>query len=178
MTIAAKDFKGAADGRVKFVGYSGGPDSTVLLHAVARRWPGQVTALHAQHGLLPEAPAWLRHCEDTCARWNVPLHSEVLQVKTDGRGLEAAARSARYAWFERCVEAGDVLLLAHHQDDQAETLLLRLLRGAGPEGLGAIPRVRSVGAGRLIRPFLDLPRELLEAYAKGHGLTTEYAGEW
>jgi len=153
-----------------FVAYSGGPDSTALLHEARTLWPTQVVALHAHHGLLPAADAWSQHCQSICDAWNVPLHTVKLNVENAGQGVEAAARQARYAWFESCLGEGERLLLAHHQDDQAETLLLRLLRGTGPQGLGAMARERPLGRGRLLRPFLALPRSVIQAYIEVHKL--------
>lgn len=153
-----------------FIGYSGGLDSTVLLHAAHRIFGVRAVALHGNHGLHGDAGRWERHCRETCEALGVPLASTSLEVHAAGQGLEAAAREARFAWFREQLDSGDVLLLAHHQDDQAETLLLRLLRGAGPDGLGAMPRERSLGRGQLLRPFLDLPRACLVDYAQRHGL--------
>ena len=152
------------------VAYSGGPDSTALLHAAVTLWPEQVTALHVNHGLLPEAALWARHCERCCRAWRVPLRTLGVRVDNRGQGLEAAAREARYACFEGELGRGDVLLLGQHRDDQAETVLLRLLRGAGPEGLTGMPRERALGRARLIRPFLSLPRATLEGYNSAHNL--------
>lgn len=152
------------------VAYSGGPDSTALLHAALTLWPEQVTALHVNHGLLPEAALWVRHCERCCRAWRVPLRTLGVRVENRGQGLEAAAREARYACFEGELGRGDVLLLGQHRDDQAETVLLRLLRGAGPEGLAGMPRQRALGRARLIRPFLSLPRATLEDYNSAHHL--------
>lgn len=152
------------------VAYSGGPDSTALLHAALTLWPEQVTALHVNHGLLPEATLWVRHCERCCRAWRVPLRTLGVRVDNRGQGLEAAAREARYACFEGELGRGDVLLLGQHRDDQAETVLLRLLRGAGPEGLAGMPRQRALGRARLIRPFLSLPRATLEDYNSAHNL--------
>ena len=152
------------------VAYSGGPDSTALLHAASTLWPEQVTALHVNHGLLPEATLWVRHCERCCRAWRVPLRTLGVRVDNRGQGLEAAAREARYACFEGELGRGDVLLLGQHRDDQAETVLLRLLRGAGPEGLAGMPRERALGRARLIRPFLSLPRATLQDYNSAHNL--------
>ena len=152
------------------VAYSGGPDSTALLHAALTLWPEQVTALHVNHGLLPEATLWVRHCERCCRAWRVPLRTLAVRVDNRGQGLEAAAREARYACFEGELGRGDVLLLGQHRDDQAETVLLRLLRGAGPEGLAGMPRERALGRARLIRPFLSLPRATLQDYNSAHNL--------
>lgn len=153
-----------------YVAFSGGLDSTVLLHAVNARFSGPVTALHANHGLHNDAERWADQCAELCARWNIPFSSTGLQLHEDGDGVEAAARTARYRWFESCIEPGAVLLMAHHQDDQAETLLLRLFRGAGPQGLASIPVARPLGHGSLLRPLLDLPRKDLQAYASDHDL--------
>jgi tRNA(Ile)-lysidine synthase len=152
------------------VALSGGLDSTVLLTAITERWAGRVMALHANHGLHGDAHRWAAHCADLCAQLGVPLRSAALTLHDEGRGLEAAARAARYAWFEAQLDPGDLLLLAHHRDDQAETLLLRLLRGAGPDGLAGMPRSRPIGPARLLRPFLDLPRRELERHARDRGL--------
>ncbi|EED33493.1 tRNA(Ile)-lysidine synthetase [gamma proteobacterium NOR5-3] len=154
-----------------YVAYSGGLDSTVLLHALATSFSGLVTALHANHGLHDDAELWARHCAELCDQWKVSFRSTRLQLNDTGDGVEAAARSARYHWFETCVEADAVLLMAHHQDDQAETLLLRLLRGAGPQGLGSIPTTRALGHGSLLRPLLDIPRSDLAGYAAQHKLS-------
>ena len=100
----------------------------------------------------------------------MPLRTLGVRVENRGQGLEAAAREARYACFEGELGRGDVLLLGQHRDDQAETVLLRLLRGAGPEGLAAMPRERALGRARLIRPFLSLPRATLQDYNSAHNL--------
>ena len=152
------------------VAYSGGPDSTALLHAASTLWPEQVAALHVNHALLPEATLWARHCAHCCRAWRVPLRTLAVRVDNRGQGLEAAAREARYACFEGELGRGDVLLLGQHRDDQAETVLLRLLRGAGPEGLAGMPRERALGRARLIRPFLSLPRATLQDYNSAHNL--------
>lgn len=159
-----------ADDIPVFVAYSGGLDSTVLLHGAAAAADRQITALHANHGLHGDAGRWGRHCAEVCRSWDLSFSTVQLQLEDAGDGIEAAARAARYRWFESCLGDGGVLLMAHHQDDQAETLLLRLLRGAGPDGLSGMPINRSLGNGSLLRPLLDLPRKLLERYARAHGL--------
>jgi tRNA(Ile)-lysidine synthase len=158
------------------LGFSGGLDSTVLLdlvHALQKTLPDTppVLALHIHHGLSPHADSWAAHCRAQCAVRGVPV--EVLPVQVDtgaGRSVEEAAREARYQAFASRLEVDDMLLLAHHADDQAETLLLRALRGAGPVGLGAMAARRAMAAGRLLRPLLDVPRAALLAWARGHGL--------
>ena len=152
------------------VAFSGGLDSTVLLHAVHRRFPGAVEALHANHGLHGDAQAWERHCRAFCAERRITLRSTRLKLTRDGSGPEAAARTARMAWFAEQLQRDEPLLLAQHRDDQAETLLLRLLRGAGPDGLAAMAQERPLGGGRLLRPLLALPRSTLAAFAQRHGL--------
>lgn len=154
------------------VGYSGGLDSTVLLHllASAPRAAG-LRAVHVHHGLHPHADAWAQHCERTCAALGVPLDIVRVTVVPDGNGLEAAARAARHAAFERALAPGEVLVLAHHRDDQAETFLLRALRASGPDGLAAMRRWRAFGAGSLWRPLLAHGRDELQAWAQAHGLS-------
>ncbi|MGH8035723.1 MAG: tRNA lysidine(34) synthetase TilS, partial [Lysobacterales bacterium] len=150
--------------------YSGGLDSTVLLHLLhIARLP--VKAVHVHHGLRPEADRWAEHCRAQCADLNIPF--ELRRVNITGQselGLEAAARAARYAALAQSLGPQDVLLTAQHQDDQAETVLLQLLRGAGPHGLAGMPALASFGAVRFARPLLGYTRAELEAYAKCHGL--------
>lgn len=159
------------DCRRWLVAYSGGLDSTVLLHALAQlesRPP--LCALHIHHGLQPDADAWQAHCEATCAALGLVCHSLRVQVEPDGDGPEAAARRARYRAFEDFLQPGDLLLQAHHLDDQIETRLLRLLRGTGVEGFRGIPDYRPLGQAALLRPLLTLPRPELEAYAREQAL--------
>ncbi|WP_051235646.1 tRNA lysidine(34) synthetase TilS [Marinimicrobium agarilyticum] len=153
------------------VALSGGLDSTVLLHAVVKALPkGQVRAVHIHHGLSPNADQWQQHCETTCAQWNVPLTTVRVNVQTDGKGLEDAARQARYRVFEQQLQSNDILLTAHHSDDQVETLLLRLARGSGPRGLAGMAASRPLGQGELWRPLLPIARETLLAYGREHQL--------
>ncbi|UHQ22021.1 tRNA lysidine(34) synthetase TilS [Lysobacter sp. 5GHs7-4] len=156
------------------VGYSGGLDSSALLHLLAAspqvRERG-LRAWHVHHGLHPRADDWAAHCARTCAALSVPLTVSQVQVALgSGDGPEAAARRARHAAFEAGLAADETLALAHHRDDQAETFLLRALRASGPDGLAAMRRWRDCGHGRLWRPLLDLPRAALEAYAREHAL--------
>lgn len=156
------------------VGFSGGLDSTVLLHLLANapgRRPGSLRAVHVHHGLQAVADHWQHHCSALCAQWNIPLQVVHVEVARDsGHGLEAAARDARHAAFKAHLHEGEWLALAHHQDDQAETFLLRSLRGAGVDGLGAMQEQRSFGNNALWRPLLQVPRSVLEAYANQHQL--------
>ena len=152
--------------------YSGGLDSTVLLHALAAdpalRARG-LRALHVDHGLHPQSVAWGEACADNCRRLGVPLAIVRVDVRPDGEGLEAAARRARHAAFAQALQPGELLVTAHHRDDQAETVLLRLLRGAG-DGLAAMRPLRRFATGWLWRPLLALPREALVAHAREQGL--------
>ncbi len=155
------------------VAFSGGLDSSVLLHLLARLaqrhgFPS-VSAIHIQHGLQSAAQAWPAHCQAFCDELGVSLQVESVQVKSTA-SLEQAARQARYAVFAGRLAPGEVLLTAQHSDDQAETLLFRLLRGAGVKGLAGMPVSRALGQGTLLRPLLGLSRAELEAYAKAQGL--------
>ena len=153
------------------VAYSGGLDSTVLLHALARlQLPVPVCALHINHRLAAASDQWQRHCADTCAGLNIEFFAETVAVADSGAGIEAAARHARYDVFARFLRSGDCLLQAHHLDDQAETLMLRLLRGSGPRGLAAIRPRRALGRGVLLRPLLGWRRDQLQRYARDRGL--------
>ncbi|MFZ6045009.1 tRNA lysidine(34) synthetase TilS [Pseudomonas sp. CR3202] len=155
------------------VAFSGGLDSTVLLHLLARLARHEalppLSAIHVHHGLQAAADAWPKHCRRVCEPLGVPL--EVVRVTVDsGPSLERAARDARYAAFIDRLGVGEVLLSAQHRDDQAETLLFRLLRGTGVRGLAGMPESRPLGRGSLVRPLLQVSRAELEAYARAEGL--------
>lgn len=160
-----------------WVGYSGGRDSSVLLHALAGLRPSlsddsEIRVVHVDHGLNVHAGTWSQHCVEMCAALALPC--QILRVNARaraGESPEAAARSARYQAITALMEEGDVLLTAHHQDDQAETLLLQLLRGAGPHGLAAMPAYTPLGAGWLARPLLDFTAAELADYAGHHQLS-------
>lgn len=160
-----------------WVAFSGGMDSSVLLDAAARMLGGEaaerLSAVHVNHGLHPDAGAWERHCRNAAARLGVRLRvRRVAVVAGRGRGgLEAAARDARHAAFRDVVPPGERVLLAHHRDDQAETVLLRILRGAGAAGIGAMRSEAEVGGLRLVRPLLEVARTDILAYAAEHGLS-------
>jgi len=152
------------------VGLSGGCDSVVLLHVLHSLGLGNcLTAIHVHHGLSPNADAWAAFCAEYCARLGVPL--QIIRVDVDrqsGLGLEAAARQARYAALAE--SDAEILMLAQHQGDQAETLLFNLLRGAGVAGAAGIPAERPLQQKRLLRPLLSSSRAELEGYAAGHAL--------
>lgn len=157
------------------VAFSGGPDSTALLHALAELPKARargLRAIHVDHGLHAQSTAWAEQCRLACAGLTLPLDVQRVQVQTGkGHGLEAAARQARYDAFSAQLHPGEILVLAHHRDDQAETVLLKLLRGAGPEGLGGMRAWRPFSRGHLWRPLLGLDRAALRAYVDAAGLT-------
>jgi tRNA(Ile)-lysidine synthase len=156
------------------VAFSGGGDSTALLHALAALPQARVRglrALHVDHMLHADSGHWAAQAQAFCATLEVACDIVRVDVPLDsGEGLEAAARHARYAAFAQALRPGEWLLLGHHRDDQVETVLLKLLRGAGPQGLGGMRTVRPLGAGRLWRPLLAVPREVLRAYLQEHRL--------
>ncbi|KAB7770067.1 tRNA lysidine(34) synthetase TilS [Xanthomonas maliensis] len=156
------------------IGFSGGLDSSVLLHAAAQRPAYRragLRAIHVHHGLQADADAWATHCARICAALAVPLHVVHVQIAHDsGDGLEAAARQARRTAFAQWLATDEWLALAQHRDDQAETFLLRALRASGPDGLAAIRPQRPFASSMLWRPLLALPRADLLAYAQAHGL--------
>ncbi|MFA7436807.1 tRNA lysidine(34) synthetase TilS [Castellaniella sp.] len=150
------------------IALSAGPDSAMLaVHAaqVAHRQGRALHALHIHHGLQADASAWQQQAHDLASLLQISCHSRRVEVTSDGRGLEAAARAARYvALSELAAHAGiGHVLLAHHQDDQAETVLLRLLRGAGPEGLAAMAPVAEHYGLQWLRPWLGQPRSRILA---------------
>lgn len=153
--------------------FSGGLDSTVLLHLLAGLRRHHVLpplrALHVSHGLQAVAARWPEHCASVCAQLGVPLRSVAVQV-AEGASIEQAARQARYAALAAELAPGEVLLTAQHGDDQAETVLFRLLRGAGVRGLAGMPVQRAFAGGHLLRPLLGCTRGELERYAREHQL--------
>lgn len=155
-----------------WIALSGGLDSMVLLHAMASlKLAMPVMAVHVNHQISSNADSWQQHCALFCESLQIPFYAEKVAVIRAGRGLEDAAREARLGVFERNLQPGDVLLTAHHADDQAETLFLRLMRGAGPRGLAAMARLRALGAGQLCRPLLAFSRAELRAYAEAQHLS-------
>ena len=158
------------------VAFSGGADSAALLHALCQLRdalaPAEIRAVHVHHGLHADADTWESDCRRICADLGVAL--DVLRV--DGRAgpgesPEAAARRARYDALASLVGTGEAVCTAHHQRDQAETLLLQLVRGAGPAGLAGMPALATLGRGWLARPLLDTPPEDLRDYLERYGLS-------
>lgn len=160
-----------------WLAYSGGLDSTLLLHLLCDCLPPQLRrelhAVHINHQLQPNAGACEASCRQTCRTLGVSLTVEVVTVVAEegnGGGLEAAARQARYRVFESLLGPDDLLLMAHHGDDQAETRLFRFLRGSGVAGLAGMPQQRRLGQGRLYRPLLAFRRSQLRDWAMAAGL--------
>jgi tRNA(Ile)-lysidine synthase len=152
--------------RAVAVALSGGIDSVTLLHQLRGRGP--VSAIHVHHGLSPNADAWAAFCRRLCKRLGVPLAVRKVKVEKRGEGLEAAARKARYEVFGKIPES--VIALAHNLDDQAETVLMNLLRGAGRRGAAGMPREAKFRGKTLWRPLLGVSRKEIEAYAREHRL--------
>lgn len=153
------------------VAYSGGLDSHVLLHLMSRIPDIAVRAVHIDHGLQDVSPWWSRHCRDVCSDFGIPLDRISLKLDVpSGQSIEAYARTKRYAAFAELLEPDEVLLTGHHQNDQAETLLIQLLRGAGVAGLASMPMIAGFGQGQHFRPLLNFTREQLEEYADFQGL--------
>ena len=155
--------------------FSGGPDSTALLHAargLARERGAELLAAHVNHGLQPAAAEFEAHCRAVCAEWGVAFAARRRPARppAPGESPEAAARAIRYRALGEFARPGTAVLLAHHRRDQAETLLLQLLRGAGPAGLAAMPAARPWRGGWLLRPLLDCPAAEIAAYLRRHGL--------
>ena len=157
------------------IAFSGGLDSTVLMHALAssreeHRIP--LLAIHIDHGLHGDSANWCRHCESIANSLGVDFDSVKVEVDTrSAQGTEAAARAARYEALRSAIRGGDWLLSAHHKDDQAETLLLNLMRGSGPSGLSGIAEIRPFDLAWLVRPLLSTSQSDLRNYAAHHDLS-------
>jgi len=157
-----------------WVAYSGGLDSHVLLslcHSLRDIFAFNLSAIHVNHHLHQAANQWVTHCEKVCSTYQIPFVIKNIHINLKkGDSLEALAREQRYQILMEVLNPGDVLLTAHHQTDQAETLLLQLCRGAGLQGLAAMPGQRPLGQAQHLRPLLHFPRETLHAYAVQQGL--------
>ena len=165
-SASAQAFLRAHRGKRIIVALSGGMDSVVLLHLL-KAHPG-IGAIHVHHALSPNADAWAAFCRRLCSAWSIPLKISRVKVRSAGKGIEAAAREARYEAFGKLNV--DLIALAHHLDDQAETVLMNLLRGAGLRGASGMRPVSRFEGKLLARPLLELPRGSLEDYARLHHL--------
>lgn len=165
------DLAGEPRGRL-LVAFSGGMDSSVLLHLASRidAFPASL-AVHVDHALHPDSAAWADDARAFAESLGMEFVSVRREVREQGDGLEAAARNVRYGFFESLLDSADWLLSAQHADDQAETLLLHLLRGSGPLGMSGMPALRACGKGTLLRPLLNVPRASILAYARQHSLS-------
>lgn len=155
------------------VAFSGGADSTALLLAAHTRWPGQVVALHVHHGLQAAADSFVQHCEALCHSLNIPLHVAHVDARPgSGQSPEDAARSARYAALARLAQQHAVpqVLLAQHADDQVETLLLALSRGAGLPGLSAMSAAFERHGTHFLRPLLQVGSRVIRQWLKDAGV--------
>lgn len=156
------------------VAYSGGVDSHVLLHLLAtgqHNFKPILRAIYVHHGLQSDADKWAKHCATTAQQLAIPF--QVLHVSVNDiadKGIEAAARSARYEALADALQNDEVLLTAHHQQDQAETLLLQLFRGAGSAGLAAMSPITTIHGMTVIRPFLKMAKQTILSYAEEHQL--------
>ena len=165
--------QGASDKQL-LVGVSGGVDSVALL-SLAADWQQHpqrsVRAVYIDHGLQSQSEQWLQHCQQLCENLSVEFHTRQVKVNLNtGLSPEAAARDARYDALLQMIKQGEYLCTGHHANDQAETLLLQLLRGAGVSGLAAMPACREFGQGFLARPLLNITRDEILHYAKSKAL--------
>ncbi len=156
------------------VAFSGGLDSTVLLHALKSSTQASdvpIVAVHVDHDLQAESASWNAHCRSCAEGLGVEYRCRTVTVQLEsGKGPEASAREARYTALHAELGYGDWLLSAHHREDQAETLLLNLVRGSGPAGIAGIGAIRRFGPGWLARPLLDVTRADLQEFAESEGL--------
>ncbi len=154
--------------KVLWVAYSGGCDSHALLHslvALRSEITAEIKAIHINHGLSPLANEWEEHCRIICEQLSVPYVAVKVDASAKKTSPEEAARHARYAEWKKLLNKDEVILLAHHQDDQAETVLIQLLRGSGVKGLAAMPAQQNFSLGLLCRPMLGFLREEIVSYA-------------
>lgn len=149
-----------------WVAYSGGRDSHVLLHALKRACPEiQLMACHVNHRLSAYSDDWASHCQQVADHLEIPFFTKTLSTQPNqGQSIEAWARQARYEWFQSLLKTGDLLCTAHTQNDQAETILINLIRGSGLQGLASIAPFKTFGDGAIARPLLSIERNTIDAY--------------
>ncbi len=156
------------------IALSGGLDSVALLHfclPYLRQFTANISVVHVHHGLSEHADEWASFCEGVCHHYDLALTVERVKVISQGEGVESAARKLRYRAFTKYLAQGSVLLQGHHLNDQAETLLMRFIKGLGPAALQGIPQKRALSDAVLYRPWLHLPRRMLETAMRTHGFT-------
>ncbi len=161
------------EGKHLTLAYSGGMDSHVLLHLLAQRVNDrklQLKAIHIDHGMSPQSGEWSEHCADVCEKLAVPLIVERVSVRVADKGPENAAREARYRALAKHMSPNDVLVTAHHRDDQVETVLLHLVRGTGAHGLAGMAPLREFASGLHIRPLLEISHQKIADYARSRHL--------
>jgi len=160
---------GYPDAETYWIAYSGGLDSHVLLHTLAcikDEIKPRLVAVHVNHGINQDAESWEKHCRTICENYAIELLTFTVDLShKKGKGIEAHAREKRYEVFNNLIQVHDLLLTAHHVNDQIETMLLQLLRGSGPDGLVGMPQSREFSKGFLVRPLLDISREEIHDYA-------------
>ncbi len=157
-----------------FIALSGGMDSVALAYfclPYLKKHTNNIHVIHVNHGLSPNANDWADFCVQMCDHLGLVCHIENVSVVSEGKGLEAAARKARYKIFSRYLKGGGVLLQGHHLNDQAETVLMRVFKGLGPEAIKGIPQMRPLAHGLVYRPWLEIPRELIKSAVDSFGLT-------
>ena len=157
-----------------FVAFSGGLDSTALLFlcnkALKQKKIRNLKAIHINHNLSENSDNWEQHCESFCKSNNIEFKSFIIEVTKNRSSIESQARQERYKIFESLLDENDQILLAHHRDDVFETILLRLFRGTGVDGLSGLNEKRSLGKGEIIRPFLNLSKSDLKIYIEENNL--------
>lgn len=152
------------------IAYSGGVDSQVLLHAFSKIVPEKTVAFHINHGISTNAQKWEDFCSSTCQSLGVQFNVKHFELKGESN-LEDKARIARYGAFSELMNGTTALVTGHHMDDQVETFMLNLMRGAGLDGLSAMPEIKSFGQGYHVRPFLTVSKDDLTAYAINQSLS-------
>ncbi len=157
------------------VAFSGGGDSSALLHYcyklnLEEHFHARLSAIHVNHSLNKNSGLWEDHCRKFCEERNINFQSHVVDINTKNSGLESAARNARYSIFKAVLKKNDQLLMAHHADDVAETVLYRLLRGTGLDGLEGPVKKRRLGKGTLLRPWLGYTKSQLSEYLSFHNI--------
>ena len=176
--LSIEDLKQNIDFTKKiFVGFSGGSDSSALLHLLSKtalKHKLDLNAIHINHNLSKSCNDWAEHCKNMCNNLNVNLITETVKIKSSGGGPESSARKARYKIFEKYIDTNDQLLTAHHSDDITETIFLRLMRGTGIEGLQGLSVSRKFGEGKIIRPLLECSKKEIIKYIEDNRIQHIY----